>query len=190
MVQRRLLTVNLGSGHDLFRFGDASGVNHVDSVKIDQLFFDERLKLPLMTELLTGRQRHIRLLPHHPQGLRIERSDRIFIEEEAVGFHPVRQLDRLDRLLSAEDKQLLAGLMTIDHETWRAAAEPLPDGELLHLIRFFAAAENLPGWEAGANSPVIPLAQILRRRGVRLDRELLQWLREVSDNRFLPYGPL
>ena len=110
--------------------------------------------------------------------------------QRLMGYVLEGQLDRLDRLLSEEDKQLLAGLMTIDHEAWRATAEPLPDGELLHLIRFFAAAENLPGWEAGANSPVIPLAQILRRRGVRLDRELLHWLREVSDNRFLPYGPL
>jgi len=100
------------------------------------------------------------------------------------------QLDQLDRLLSDEDKQQLSGLMKIDHEAWRAAAEPLMDQELIHLIRFFAAAENLPGWEAGADSPVIPLAKILRRRGTRLDRSLLQWLREINTNRFLPYGPL
>jgi len=53
-----------------------------------------------------------------------------------------------------------------------------------------AVAENLPGWEAGQQSPVIPLAKVLRTRGQRLDRDLLQWLREVNDNRFLPYGPL
>jgi hypothetical protein len=51
-------------------------------------------------------------------------------------------------------------------------------------------AENLPGWEAGADSPVIPLAKILRQRGARLDKPLLQWLREVNKNRYLPYGPL
>jgi hypothetical protein len=51
-------------------------------------------------------------------------------------------------------------------------------------------AENLPGWEAGAESPVIPLAKILRQRGTRLEKTLLAWLREVSDNRYLPYGPL
>ena len=85
---------------------------------------------------------------------------------------------------------VLPALMKIDHNTWRAAAEPLPDDDLLHLIRFFAVAENLPGWEAGADSPVIPLAKILRQRGARLDKPLLQWLREVNDNRYLPYGPL
>lgn len=100
------------------------------------------------------------------------------------------QLEELSQLLSEEEKQRLAGLMKIDHNTWRAAAEPLSDAELIHLIRFFAVAENLPGWEAGAESPVIPLAKILRQRGTRLEKALLAWLREVNDNRYLPYGPL
>jgi hypothetical protein len=99
-------------------------------------------------------------------------------------------LTGLEQLLSEADKQRLAGLMKVDHALWRAAAEPLPDADLLHLIRFFAVAENLPGWEAGAASPVIPLAKVLRQRGARLDKALLQWLRQVSDNRYLPYGPL
>jgi len=107
-----------------------------------------------------------------------------------IDFDREDQLAHLEQLLSDEDKQRLAGLMKIDHNTWRSAAEPLPEGDLLHLIRFFAVAENLAGWEAGADSPVIPLAKILRRRGARLDQPLLQWLREINDNRYLPYGPL
>lgn len=100
------------------------------------------------------------------------------------------QLAQLDKLISADESQALAGLMKIDHQVWLATATPLGDDELLHLIRFFAVAETLPGWEAGPQSPVIPLAKTLRKRGVRLDKALLQWLREVNDNRFLPYGPL
>ncbi len=80
--------------------------------------------------------------------------------------------------------------MKVDHNAWQKAADTLSDDELLHLIRFFAVAENLPGWEAQEKSPVIPLAKNLRKRGVRLDKALLQWLREVNNNRFLPYGPL
>jgi hypothetical protein len=99
-------------------------------------------------------------------------------------------LPQLEQLLSEDDKQRLAGLMKVDHNVWQAAAESLPEDDLLHLIRFFAVAENLPGWEAGADSPVIPLAKVLRQRGARLDKSLLQWLREVNDNRYLPYGPL
>ncbi|MEZ5503215.1 MAG: hypothetical protein R3E50_11460 [Halioglobus sp.] len=99
-------------------------------------------------------------------------------------------LAHLEQQLSEQDKQRLAALMKIDHAAWHSATETLPDADLIHLIRFFAVAENLPGWQAGAHSPVIPLAKLLRQRGVRLDKPLLQWLREVSDNRYLPYGPL
>jgi hypothetical protein len=99
-------------------------------------------------------------------------------------------LSQLEQMLNDEDKQRLAGLMKIDHASWRAAAEALSAADLIHLIRFFAVAENLPGWEAGADSPVIPLAKLLRQRGARLDKPLLQWLRDVNENRYLPYGPL
>ena len=107
-----------------------------------------------------------------------------------IDFDCNDQLTGLEQLLGEEDKQRLSGLMKIDHDSWRAAVKSLADGDLLHLIRFFAVAENLPGWEAGAHSPVIPLAKTLRQRGVKLDKALLQWLREVNENRYLPYGPL
>jgi hypothetical protein len=107
-----------------------------------------------------------------------------------IAYSDEEKLTQLEQLLNASDKQRLAGLMKIDPLIWQTAAEPLLENDLLHLIRFFAVAENLPGWEAGATSPVIPLAKILRQRGVRLDKSLLQWLREVNDNRYLPYGPL
>ncbi|MFL3653777.1 MAG: hypothetical protein ACJ04P_01770 [Halioglobus sp.] len=107
-----------------------------------------------------------------------------------IAYSDEEKLAQLEQLLSADEKQRLAGLMKIDPLIWQGAAESLLENDLLHLIRFFAVAENLPGWEAGATSPVIPLAKILRKRGVRLDKSLLQWLREVNDNRYLPYGPL
>ena len=100
------------------------------------------------------------------------------------------QLEQLSDVMSAEDKQQLAALMQLDHDQWRTAVEPLDSEAIGHLIRFLAVAENLPGWEAGAASPVIPLAKVLRERGERLDKTQLLWLREVSENRYLPYGPL
>jgi len=107
-----------------------------------------------------------------------------------INYSRADQLTQLDQLITGDENQALSGLMQIEHSAWLAAAQDLSEDELLHLIRFFAVAENLPGWEAGANSPVIPLAKSLRKRGVRLDKTLLQWLRDVNDNRFLPYGPL
>ncbi|MEZ7992070.1 MAG: hypothetical protein QMC41_03295 [Halioglobus sp.] len=122
------------------------------------------------------------------------RSTELLLESDLlrrlIAYSHEEQLAQLEQLLNANDKQRLAGLMKIDPLIWQTAAEPLLENDLLHLIRFFAVAENLPGWEAGATSPVIPLAKILRQRGVRLDKSLLKWLREVNDNRYLPYGPL
>ena len=100
------------------------------------------------------------------------------------------KLGTLGQAIPEAEQQRLAGIMTIDHGQWREVALAADSETLLHAIRFLAVAENLPGWEAGAASPVIPLAKILRERGDRLDKAQLLWLREVSQNRFLPYGPL
>lgn len=107
-----------------------------------------------------------------------------------IDFSRNEQLSELATLLTGTESQTLSALMKIDHGQWLSAAQNLSDDDTLHLLRFFAVAENLPGWEAGADSPVIPLARTLRKRGKRLSKELLLWLREVNDNRFLPYGPL
>lgn len=109
---------------------------------------------------------------------------------QLIAYSTEERLGNLEQHLTGDESQVLSGLMKIDHMAWTKASETLSDGELLHLIRFFAVAENLPGWEAQEKSPVIPLAKSLRKRGVRLDKPLLQWLREVNNNRFLPYGPL
>ena len=51
------------------------------------------------------------------------------------------------------------------------------------------AEESVPGCEAGAKSPVIALARLLRDRG-DYPAELTSWIKSVSSNRFLPYGSL
>lgn len=109
--------------------------------------------------------------------------------QRLIAFSANEQLAQLGDHLANDDQQL-SRLMQIDHALWHKAAEDLAEEEIHHLIRFFAMAENMAGWEAGATSPVIPLAKILRKRGARLDKPFLQWLREVNENRYLPYGPL
>lgn len=51
------------------------------------------------------------------------------------------------------------------------------------------AEETIPGCEAGARSPVILIARLLRERG-DYPADLTQWIKRVSSNRFLPYGSL
>lgn len=109
--------------------------------------------------------------------------------QRLIAFSENAQLDDLQPLLGDESTSL-ARLMQIDHALWQDACADLSDDALVHLVRFFAVVENLPGWEAGATSPVIALAKMLRKRGQRLDKPFLQWLRSVNENRYLPYGPL
>ena len=107
-----------------------------------------------------------------------------------INLSESQKLDQLDDFISGAESQKLSGLITLQPSVWTDTAQSLSDEHILHLIRFFVVAENLPGWESGDKSPVIPLAKCLRKRGARLDKELLKWIRSVSDNRFLPYGPL
>ncbi len=84
-----------------------------------------------------------------------------------------------------------AGLMQLDIDDWNAACSGMDGAELLALIRFFTLAEQqLAGWHAGHKSPVIALARLLKQRGAPLNRELQLWIRQHSDNRYLPHGKL
>lgn len=66
------------------------------------------------------------------------------------------------------------------------------DQETLHgLLKFFTLAEMTHApLRADKHNPAIACAKLLRKRHGPLDKALLQWIRSVSDNRFLPYGPL
>lgn len=82
-------------------------------------------------------------------------------------------------------------LIRLPPQRWLQESEHWDNEQLWQLIRFFTFAEmRLPGWDTGADSPVIPLAKALRRRKAPLTREQLMWIKQHSDNRYLPYGPL
>lgn len=73
---------------------------------------------------------------------------------------------------------------------WAAAAAMLTDADLHALIRVFTKGEKeVPGWEAGAKSPVIPMVRELKKRGT-FPSELTIWIKANSENRFLPHGSL
>ena len=92
--------------------------------------------------------------------------------------------------LAADEVVRFAALMRRPREAWSAVAKNLVDGDLVTLIRFFTLAEQrLPNWEAGAQSPVIPLAAELRARGT-YPKELTRWIKASTRNRFLPWGSL
>jgi len=101
-----------------------------------------------------------------------------------------KHLEDADFGLDEAELRSLAPLMSLDADQWDAAARNEDGRQLVAWIRFFTLAEaRLPGFEAGAKSPVIPLARVLRERG-EYPVDLTAWIRAHSDNRFLPHGSL
>tara|TARA_E500000331_G_scaffold205891_2_gene197496 strand:- start:4126 stop:4611 length:486 start_codon:yes stop_codon:yes gene_type:complete len=93
----------------------------------------------------------------------------------------------LASLLGEEGVKRDAGLMTQPEENW-SVAESLSNEDIVRLVRFFTLAEmQLPGWEAGKRSPVIPLVKILKARST-FTPELRKWIKASADNRYLPNG--
>lgn len=73
---------------------------------------------------------------------------------------------------------------------WNALVAASDAAEIEGLIRLFTLAEQrFPAWEAGAESPVIPLARALKQQEA-YPAGLTAWIRAHSTNRFLPYGSL
>ena len=92
--------------------------------------------------------------------------------------------------LDENELRMLAPLASLDAAQWTAAAREETADQVVAWIRFFTLAEaRLPGFEAGAKSPVIALARALRERG-EYPGELTAWIKAHTDNRFLPHGSL
>ena len=97
-----------------------------------------------------------------------------------------------DNLLKGLDPQLIIDdrvLMSKPAAAWKIA-DRLDSSALVGLVRFFTLAEQqLPGWSAGKDSPVIPLVKILRGRKA-FDPTLRRWIKNHTDNRYLPNGAI
>tara|TARA_B100000809_G_scaffold150324_1_gene147839 strand:- start:174 stop:581 length:408 start_codon:yes stop_codon:yes gene_type:complete len=82
-------------------------------------------------------------------------------------------------------------IMKQSKDAWFNAAADLDVEQIECLVRFFTVAEmQFSGWEVGADSPVIWLVKLLRRRNCAPNKELLLWIKNHSNNRFIPNGAL
>ena len=98
------------------------------------------------------------------------------------------QLSDLANNIDEQDRSQFA-LMQADLTAWKNALTDYSEGQLIALIRFFTLVEMaLPEWAAGAKSPVISINKILKSRGHKLDKAMLLWIKQNSDNRFIPNG--
>ena len=98
------------------------------------------------------------------------------------------QLSDLANNIDEQDKSQFA-IMQADLTQWKNALNDYSETQLIALIRFFTLIEMaLPEWAAGAKSPVISINKILKSRGHKLEKEMLLWIKQNSDNRFIPNG--
>lgn len=96
-------------------------------------------------------------------------------------------LDGDQVVLTPDEAAVDVALMQLEPGAWQVA-DDLDDELIVRLVRFFTLAEmQLAGWEAGKQSPVIPLVKVLKGRG-SFDAELRRWIKTHTDNRYLPYG--
>ena len=92
--------------------------------------------------------------------------------------------------LSEQEVARFAVLMKYRSDDWALLLAGEADAQLIRLAKVFTVAEmRLPGWEAGARSPVIRIAAELRRRKA-YPKELTAWIKAHTTNRFLPHGSL
>lgn len=78
----------------------------------------------------------------------------------------------------------------IDSTHWLAFAETLSSEQRVRLIRAYTLLEQLPKWQLGNNNPVISLFKVHKRLTGEIDQTLVQWIKDHTDNRFLPFGSL
>ncbi len=100
-------------------------------------------------------------------------------------------LDSLNSFLTEKEREIHRPIMLIDKETWFSTADNFTDEELITLIQFFTLAEmHYTNWSAEEKSPVIWLTKLLKKRKKSLDKELLKWIKNNNNNKFLPFGAL
>ena len=105
-------------------------------------------------------------------------------------LQPALQID-IDNFPSAapDTVQALQPFMQANADAWQSALEAQTTEQLQHLSRFFTLAEkHWADWFGGDKNPVIWICKELKKRGAFPNKALTRWIKQHTDNRFLPYG--
>lgn len=95
----------------------------------------------------------------------------------------------LTTLVSKEQQQQAHPWLALKEEAWQDSIKQLEIAALFPLAAFFTLAEmQLAGWQCGAKNPAIWLFRYLRKQQQQPNKEKIQKLKQLTDNRFIPYG--
>lgn len=91
--------------------------------------------------------------------------------------------------LTADQLSSVAQLMQAKKEAWVELAANLSDSELEQCIRILTIVEEKQNLGLAERSPVIVLFKQYKKLA-GINRELVKWVKENNENKFLPFGPI
>ena len=126
--------------------------------------------------------------PESQQALSLDSRElelNIFIN--AGNMQPMNR-EKLIQIVNS-NKELLLSICQQNIQFWHACCENYQQQQLIGLIKFFTLLEELhEDFNCGDKSPVIAINKLLKQRKTPLSKDILQWIKENSRNRFLPNG--
>lgn len=91
--------------------------------------------------------------------------------------------------LNSDDASWLSTIMQAKHEAWLAVTAKLSTDELMQAIQLLTVIEQEKSLGLAERSPVITLFKQYKKMA-GINRELVQWVKEHTENRYLPFGPI
>ena len=91
--------------------------------------------------------------------------------------------------LNSDDATWLSTTMQAKHEAWLDVAGKLNADDLISAIQLLTVIEQEKNLGLAERSPVIVLFKQYKKMA-GINRELVQWVKEHSENKYLPFGPI
>lgn len=105
------------------------------------------------------------------------------------GQDALEQPIKLDKVVDADLQKQAQRWINLPEQEWQDSLAALPTKELFPLAAFFTLAENqLSGWQCGDSNPAIWMFRWLRQQDAAPTKEQVRQLKQLTDNRFIPYG--
>jgi len=123
-------------------------------------------------------------------------ADNVSAEQVNALLAIIGEKDRkaLQDFMHGDIKDELAEFVNLKQKSamqWQESLTAIDNNQALSILYFFVLAEKaFDAFHAGEKSSVIGIYKILKKRGFKLSKEELQWIKTNSDNRFLPNGPV
>lgn len=106
-----------------------------------------------------------------------------------VGQEVLQKPVQLSDWVSKELQTEAQGWLRLSEKEWQNTLNDLSTEQLFPLAAFFTLAEmQFSGWQCGDSNPAIWIFRWLRSNKQQPEKEAIKKLKQLTDNRFIPYG--